>query len=522
MTAIKTCVRYLRFSSEGQSNSSIEWQDTSTAHWCERNNVSIKDTFIDAGYSAKTFNRPDFKELYDFLATHYRAIDFLVVNQLDRFSRDAGEALSMVKKLQVKFGVQIVSVTEGITYDHQTPGSFFRAGLQLILAEDDNINRSQKINSGIYTSKAREGRFIGGTAPYGYQKVGEKKDRHLEIFADEAVIVQFIFKNYQAHMPIMEIYKKAIELGLKKRGNSVIPKILTNPIYSGQQLVKPWKDMPGGLMPGIHTAIIDVITWQQVQWQLKGTLKNKVSISDEMELRGVLHCFCGRMLTGAPSRGRHGGYYYYYKCHTPKHNNINAKKAHLQLQEMLGYMSVPSYILDAIKTSSQKEVEIRLKDNKKNLYTNKRALEEITLTMISLEEKWINNQINFETYNRWHNDTLQKRVFIKATIDKLSKDESETYALLQENLYSLTDLQFLYNNATINNKQELLKKGFDSSLYYQNGIYRTPFLMDIFSHNSLILNQKKLLIIDEKRGISTILPTGGAAGSRTLVQTHSP
>jgi hypothetical protein len=35
---------------------------------------------------------------------------------MDRFSRDAGEAMSMVKMLQRKYSIQVVSVTEGITF----------------------------------------------------------------------------------------------------------------------------------------------------------------------------------------------------------------------------------------------------------------------------------------------------------------------------------------------------------------------------------------------------------------------
>jgi DNA invertase Pin-like site-specific DNA recombinase len=35
---------------------------------------------------------------------------------MDRFSRDAGEAMSMVKTA-TKYSIQVVSVTEGITFD---------------------------------------------------------------------------------------------------------------------------------------------------------------------------------------------------------------------------------------------------------------------------------------------------------------------------------------------------------------------------------------------------------------------
>lgn len=43
---------------------------------------------------------------------------------MNRFSRNAGEALTMIKDLQKKHRIQVVSVTEGITFDYEIPGSF--------------------------------------------------------------------------------------------------------------------------------------------------------------------------------------------------------------------------------------------------------------------------------------------------------------------------------------------------------------------------------------------------------------
>ncbi|MCA4808629.1 recombinase family protein [Empedobacter stercoris] len=151
------------------------------------------DTFIDRGKSARTFDRPDFIKLKDFIKKHYKAVDYLLVVQLDRFSRDASEAMSMVKLLQKKYNIQVVSVTEGIIFDYDTPGSFFRAGLQLLLAEEDNINRSIKVKGGIYTAKAKEGRFDFKNAPFGYRKIGERKERKLIVEETEDKIVRHIY-----------------------------------------------------------------------------------------------------------------------------------------------------------------------------------------------------------------------------------------------------------------------------------------------------------------------------------------
>lgn len=172
---MKKVIRYLRFSNLGQSNGSIESQELCTDQWISFNNAELIDTFIDVGKSAKTFDRPDFIRLQKFVSKYYKTVDYLLVDQMNRFSRNAGEALTMIKDLQKKHRIQVVSVTEGITFDYEILGSFFRTGLQFLLAEEDNINRSIKIRKGLYTAKAQEGRFVHKTPPFGYRKSGVGK-----------------------------------------------------------------------------------------------------------------------------------------------------------------------------------------------------------------------------------------------------------------------------------------------------------------------------------------------------------
>src|SRR5688572_21772336 len=106
---MKKAIRYLRFSSDDQSQHSIERQDLITTSWMQQQHVTLTDTFKDEGYSAKTFDRPDIKQLFEFIKKNHRNIDYLIVSELTRFSRDAGEALSIVKQIQKDYNIRIVS-----------------------------------------------------------------------------------------------------------------------------------------------------------------------------------------------------------------------------------------------------------------------------------------------------------------------------------------------------------------------------------------------------------------------------
>jgi site-specific DNA recombinase len=517
---MKKAIRYLRFSDKHQSNGSIERQELYTDQWIRNNGVELVDTFIDRGKSAKTFDRPDFKKLETFIRKHYRNVDYLLVDQMDRFSRDAGEAIKMVKKLQVEFNIQIVSVTEGITYDYTTPGSFFRTGLQLLLAEEDNINRSVKVRGGFYTAKAKEGRYVYKNPPFGYFKVGERKERHLEINQRDADVIRFIYDAYLNNVPIYKIAEKSQEMGFKRFGNVAVQRVLTYPVYAGMQYVEPYKDYPGGLFKALHEPIIDYVTWQNVQRKMKKPEKGKVIVEEELPLRGVLKCHCGKALTGAPSRGRHGGYYYYYKCNKTTHLNLSAKKAHEQLLQIFDLMSLPSLIIKAIKDDSEAAINLRIKNDKSLLADKQRELAQEDAKLLSIEEKWITNKINHETYQKWYTIINNNRMMLNTSINRLGQDQNRVYNTLYKTLDYLTDMKFVYTQADLTEKQEIVRLGFDNNLYYQNGVYRTPTMIDELAHNSLIMRDKGLLIYEKKRENFSIPPLSGMDGTRT--RNHVP
>jgi site-specific DNA recombinase len=406
-------------------------------------------------------------------------------------------------------------VTEAITFDYDTPRSFFRAGLQLLLAEDDNINRSVKVRGGLYTARAKEGRYVYKNPPYGYIKVGEGKARHLEIKENEAAIVKLIYDLYLKEVPLYLIAEKAIEAGFPRTGNVSIQRILSYPLYAGMQYVQPFKTYPGGLFPAIHDPIIDKSTWQMVQNKLAKPEKEKIVVSNEMPLRGVLKCYCGKAVTGAPSRGKLGNYYYYYKCNKTNHLNLSVIKAHDQLRQIFGFMSLPERIVKDIKKNSDRIFEQKIIEDKLLVQEKKKELITEETKLISVEEKWITNQISQETYDRWHSSINQNKRTLEGMIERLSGDYTATHKILMANVEKLTDLEFVYNNTSTLDKQELIRVVFERNLYYQNGMYRTPTMIDLLSHNSQIMSEKGLLVYEKKRENFSIPPLSGMDGTRT-------
>src|SRR5712675_3516871 len=157
----KKAVKYLRFSTDEQSHFSIERQDMITSSWMGMHQIELVDTFIDKGFSATNFDRPDYKKLNAFIEKNYRNIDYLVVSDLTRFSREAGDAINTIKSIQRSFGIRIVSAGRGSVYDCTDHNSFFMMGLEFLLGNTENLKRINDINGGIYTAKAINQRYIG-------------------------------------------------------------------------------------------------------------------------------------------------------------------------------------------------------------------------------------------------------------------------------------------------------------------------------------------------------------------------
>lgn len=489
-------IRYLRYSKDGQSQHSIERQDIVTATWIASHKIQVLDTFIDEGETARNFDRPDLKELLAFIKRN-KGISYLVVAELTRFSRSAGDAINLVSEIQRKYNIRIVSAARSAVYDVFDSNSFLMMGLEFLMGNSENIKRTNDTNGGIYAAKAVKGKWIQGgkNGPYGYSK---GPDGTLIKNEAEASIVKFIYQSFLNRMPVYRIAEEARSMGFRLKGNDVIQKIIRNPLYMGYQHVKAWKELPGGLFPLKNfEPVISVAEWNEAQEVFTNPKKQRVIVHEQFPLRGVVHCgICNKPITGAPSRGRSGRLYDYYKCNTSKHLNISANTMHTQLQAILQHLNLPKRIIDAIRSKSEVLLKERLSDRSKQLMLKRTELNRVQSNIESLEEKWLTGQATLETYNRWFHQYSDQRLKLAGEVEALQKDFQITEDMLHANLDQLQHLDSIYEKATVEQKQELIRKVFDNSLRYQNKAYRTTYIMPLFAHNLLVLKQKHLLDVD--------------------------
>lgn len=108
---MKTAAIYARYSSDNQTEQSIEGQLHVCEEYAQRNNIVIVDTYIDRAMTGTNDNRPDFQRMIQDSAK--KKWDFILVYKLDRFSRNKFESVVNRKKLADN-GVKLLSAMENI------------------------------------------------------------------------------------------------------------------------------------------------------------------------------------------------------------------------------------------------------------------------------------------------------------------------------------------------------------------------------------------------------------------------
>ena len=108
---MKKAAIYARYSSDAQTEQSIEGQLRVCQQYAKNNNILIVDTYIDRAMTGTNDMRPDFQRMVRDSAK--RQWDYVIVYKLDRFSRDK-YATTIHKHTLKENGVKLLSAMENI------------------------------------------------------------------------------------------------------------------------------------------------------------------------------------------------------------------------------------------------------------------------------------------------------------------------------------------------------------------------------------------------------------------------
>ncbi|WP_083331909.1 recombinase family protein [Pelistega sp. MC2] len=200
---------YARFSSSNQSEMSI----TDQIRICQKKIVEQgwkePAIFSDMAVSGSTplLFRDGSLKLYS--EAERKSFDVLLVESLDRLSRDQVEQELFVRKLEYK-GIRIIGVCDG--YDSEMPASKILRGVRGLINEmfldDLRIKTHRGLSGQVLRGYAATGRS------YGYNIVKTEKGSIYEINKTEAEWVRFIFREYANGSSVQRIADKLNKQGV--------------------------------------------------------------------------------------------------------------------------------------------------------------------------------------------------------------------------------------------------------------------------------------------------------------------
>ena len=436
-----TCYIYTRVSTSVQVDGySLDAQRDKLRKYAEYEDMTIVGEYSDEGFSGKNIQgRLEFQRMLSDIQEGKDDISFVLVFKLSRFGRNAADVLNSLQLMQ-DFGVNLICVEDGI--DSSKDSGKLMISVLSAVAEIERENIRTQTMAG-REQKAREGKWNGGFAPYGYKL----ENGELLIAEDEVDVVKLIYDRYiHTNDGINGVAKYLNDHGYKKkiRQNGTIPgfssnfvkDVLDNPVYMGkiaygrrrtekklgtrnEMHVVEQDEFP--IYEGQHEAIISEEDWNLAQDKRKANAFRREKVIDPEHahiLSGILKCpCCGKSLYGniakAHSKDKKTRYYYYckntlgatgHKC--TFRVNIEQTEMNRMVAAIISAMVKDPRFSEAIKAKIGSAVDTA--DLERQLETLQTQLRQALGTKSRLERQMDNLDINDPYYDRKILD-LQRR-----------------------------------------------------------------------------------------------------------------
>jgi len=468
---MKRAVIYTRVSTEEQVHrTSLESQEKSCREYCARENLDIARVFTDAGESAKTTDRPAFRELLKYCTERENRIDHVVAYRLDRLARNAHDA-AVFRAMLAKYGVTVRSATEPVSDD---PTGRFMTTILSAIAELDNDIRGERSREGMRRIVEKGGWMA--KPPLGYSM--HRNGSNLPILVEDrknADLIRALFrmvgeKGYTEAQAWKEI--RAMGLTGPKGGplyRQAVHKLLRTPVYCGriQNVLTGGKVIKAAFKP-----LIDGDLYDQAQLVLsRRGLPNqrRRRVNGDFPLRQFVRCGrCGTPLTGSHPKGRHARYAYYH-CRTRTCQRVNIPKNDLE-------KAFCSLLSDLSEVARENLVRFRKKvlekwyarkgdvlDEQRRLTEGLKKLERQRKTLL---DKLVDGTVGDDVYKAKEKQLTLDIALVKSQMNDAKLDEFAVEEALNNAEFVLTNPERLWIDASVEIRQRFQKLLFPEGLSY--------------------------------------------------------
>ena len=356
-------VLYARVSSEKQAEKdlSIAAQLKALRKYALEHGWEVYKEFVDEAESARSANRPAFKEMIALAKQKHKFFDLILVWKLSRFARNREDSI-IYKSLLRKYGVSVISINEQVD---ETPAGKLLEGMIEVIDEFYSVNLAQDTVRGMRENAAR-GYYNGGMIPIGYKakKVRDGANEKTRLERDEvfAPVIQRIYQMCINGMGAKEIVKALNGEGLrtgkgKPWSKNNVYYILKNEVYTGtlawnrqnksQGRAKPKDPREVIRIENNHPALIDREMFEKVQDLLRERspkITRPRTISSNYLLSGFLYCGkCGSGMFGCAAKSSR---FFYYGC-----RNYCRRGKDVCDARFINKDRIEGFVIDRVKTN---------------------------------------------------------------------------------------------------------------------------------------------------------------------------
>ncbi len=542
---------YTRVSTAMQTEGySLDAQKSRIYNYAKACDIEIVGEYEDAGISGKSIEgRIEFKRMIQDIRENKDDVNYVMVFKLSRFGRNAADVLNTLQLMQ-DYGVNLISVEDGI--DSSKEAGKLMISVLSAVAEIERENIRVQTMEG-RKQKAREGRWNGGFAPYGYKLI----DGKLEIEENEAQAIRLIFNQYiNTDMGATGVSKYLVNHGITKipRKNGTNPffeaalirKIIKNPVYCGKisygrrqtEKVKGTRNKYHLveqdnyiLADGIHEGIISEEMWKAAQRKIKAQAKKyeKTNVGSQRVhlLSGIVKCpVCGQSMYSnksikKKSDGSSYKDYYFYACKnrnaTRGHkcnfkNNINEEQLDASVVKVISSITNSQQFKELIQDKIDTKIDVseltKEKDELEKQYHQATRLSKKIIEQMDLID------INSKHYDRQYNDyesRLNKQYDrieeLEIEIDNTNvKIESvKATAVSKENIYKvLENFEKLFKVMNESERRQFIEKLVDEIHIHSERPENGQWIKSV--HFKLpIVKEKVMISLDKNTHVETVV-----------------
>lgn len=338
----KQAVIYVRVSTDRQAEQgvSLDNQERACQEWALRNGVLVTKLFREEGASAKTLKRPMMTQMLEYIEEHDKEIDFIIVYQIDRLSRNMNDFVDFNRMLFQK-GIELRDSSSQLVAGDSDE---LIQGMQALLAQHDNKLKSKRVKENM-KRHASDG-YRMHKAPYGLRNIRDESGHPtVESVPEVADTIAYLLTEYAKGVSTKaRLLNEARRIGLKQANGKpmspqFIDKMLKQPLYAG---LEKSTLTDGQVIPSVFEGIVPEWVYYTNQQLLGSRTRSHTEgyllVRPEYVLRKFVRCeACNKPLRGSASTGRTGKRYPRYHCSTPTCHSahINPDELHEQFLDLL-------------------------------------------------------------------------------------------------------------------------------------------------------------------------------------------